>query len=386
MIALDSLLGESVDAATRRERTAFDELAAPYERRLVLFGAGGFGRRTLAGLRRLGIEPLAFADNNEALWGREVAGLRVLSPANAAAEFGATATFVVTVWNGQAKDRMSDRIRQLCTLGCVRVIPAGFLFWKHPEVFLPYYPLDLPHLMLPHAEAVRHVYGLLSDDSSRAEFTSQVAFRLHLDYDALAKPGDEEHYFPPLFHLRSDEIFVDCGAFDGDTIRALVRSQGADFSRIIAFEPDPLNWAKLQATIAALPPQIRDRIECYPKAVSSATGTIQFDSTGTDLAASGRGELSIPCVTLDDALAAHAPTMIKFDIEGAEPFALQGGRATILRNRPLLAVSAYHQQSHLWEIPLAIAEMSRDYRFAFRPHSTEAWDLVCYAIPPERWI
>ena len=189
MIALDSLLNETIDAATRRERTAFDELAAPYERRLVLSGAGSFGRRTLAGLRRLGIEPLAFADNNPDLWGRQVEGLRVLSATQAAAEFGETAAFVLTVWNGQAQDRMADRVRHLRELGCARVIPAGLLYWKYPDVFLPYYPLDLPHKLLPHAGAVRLAYELFTDDASRAEYTSQVAFRLHLHYDALARPG-----------------------------------------------------------------------------------------------------------------------------------------------------------------------------------------------------
>ena len=51
--------------------------------------------------------------------------------------------------------------------------------------------------------------------------------------------------------------------------------------------------------------------------------------------------------------------MIKFDIEGAELDALSGGRRTIRKNLPVLAVSTYHQQSHLWEIPLAIAGIAQ---------------------------
>ena len=62
---------------------------------------------------------------------------------------------MITIWNGQAKDRMADRVRQLEDLGCQRVIPAGFLFWKYPDVFLPYYPLDLPHKLLMKADEVR---------------------------------------------------------------------------------------------------------------------------------------------------------------------------------------------------------------------------------------
>jgi FlaA1/EpsC-like NDP-sugar epimerase len=126
----------------RRESAAFDEMAAPFEKRLVLFGAGGFGRRTLAGLRSLGIEPLAFADNNRAVWGRSVEGLRVVSPQDAACEFRESAAFVLTVWNGQAQDRMADRVRQLRDLGCERVIPAGFCF-EVSRCVPPY--VDLPH-------------------------------------------------------------------------------------------------------------------------------------------------------------------------------------------------------------------------------------------------
>jgi len=382
---LELLLSESPAAAVRRERIAFDEQAAPFENRLVLFGAGAFGKRTLAGLRFLGIEPLAFADNNRNLWGRSVDGLRVVSPQEAADEFGDSAAFVLTIWNGQAKDRMADRVRQLKGIGCARVIPAAFLFWKYPDLFLPYYPLDLPHKVLMKADEVRRAFDLFHDDASRREYVAQILFRLHLDYDCLPLPGPEEHYFPDLFRPLPDEVLVDCGAFDGDTIRGFLGLQGGRFTRILAFEPDPLNWPRLQETVAALPEEIRPKIACFRKAVSAVTGRIQFDSTGTDLSATGTGAMSVECIELDEALRGHAPTMIKFDIEGAELGALSGARRTIRKSLPILAVSAYHQQRHLWEIPLAIAGMTSQYRFGLRPHGTEAWDLVCYAIPPERW-
>jgi FkbM family methyltransferase len=382
---LELLLSESPAAAVHRARFAFDEEAAGFENRLVLFGAGGFGRRTLAGLRFLGIEPLAFADNNRQLWGRPVNGVRVVSPQEAAQEFGENAAFVLTIWNGQAEDRMADRVRQLKDLGCARVIPAGFLFWKYPDVFLPYYPLDLPHKVLMKADEVRRAFDLFHDDTSRREYVAQILFRLHLDYDRLGLPGPEEHYFPDLFRLLPNEVLVDCGAFDGDTIRGFLGLQGDRFSSILAFEPDPLNWPKLQETVAALPAEIRRKITCFRQAVSAVTGRIQFDSKGTDLSATGTGSMSVECVELDEALRGHAPTMIKFDIEGAELAALSGGRRTIRKSLPLLAVSAYHQQGHIWEIPLAIARMASQYRLGLRPHGTEAWDLVCYAVPPERW-
>jgi len=93
---LDALLAEAVDAVVLRETDTFEQLA-PFDTRVVLFGAGGLGRRVAAGLRSYGIEPLAFCDNNARLCGTTVDGLPVLSPPAAASRFGDTTSFVVTV-------------------------------------------------------------------------------------------------------------------------------------------------------------------------------------------------------------------------------------------------------------------------------------------------
>jgi hypothetical protein len=52
---------------------------------LVLFGAGRLGLITLKGLRQLGIEPVAWADNNPRLHGSVVEGLPVYSATEASA-------------------------------------------------------------------------------------------------------------------------------------------------------------------------------------------------------------------------------------------------------------------------------------------------------------
>src|SRR5581483_2617023 len=157
---LDALLREDGHAAQERERISFDRLAHPFSDRIVLFGAGGLGRRTLANLRRLDLQPLAFADNNSALWNTSIDGIPVYSIAKAAELHGDNAVFVVTIWGSQARDRMSDRIQQLRDRGCKRVVPAGLLFWKFPEVFLPYFPLDLPHKALSCASEIKRAFDL----------------------------------------------------------------------------------------------------------------------------------------------------------------------------------------------------------------------------------
>lgn len=384
---LESLLSESPEAAEERERTAFDRLAVPFNDRIVLFGAGGLGRRTLTKLRSVGFKPLAFADNNPALWGTTIADVPVYATAKAAELYGSDAVFVVTIWGAQATDQMSDRVRQLRELGCMRVTPAGFLFWKFPEVFLPYFPLDLPHKVLGSKDHIVAAFNLFRDEFSRREFVAQLSFRLFLDHDGLTCSRETKHYFPSeLIELRDNEVFVDCGAFDGDSVEEFVCRKGESFHSIIAFEPDPANWNRLQHRLSMYPSSIREKISVLPKAVGARTETVFFSCDGTDQSRMGCGTEPVPCVTLDEALQGSQPSLVKFDIEGAELDALSGACKMISRCRPVLAVSAYHQQDHLWRIPLRLAQLCDQYRFFLRPHGSEGWDLACYALPCERTI
>jgi FkbM family methyltransferase len=384
---VDELLLESEDAATVRERGAFDRIAQPFADRIVLFGAGGMGRRMLAGLRRVGIVPLAFADNNRGAHGTEIEGIPVLSPSEAAERYGRNATFVITIWSTFAKDRMQERIQQQQGLGCERVVPAGFLCWRYPEIFLPFFPMDLPHKVLPHASEIRAALDVFDEPQSRREFVAQLRFRLLLDFDRMGSPNGADAYFQTgLFELKPDEVFVDCGAFDGDTIAEFLRTRGHAFRELIAFEPDKLNLRALQARIDKLPGELHPKITVFPHALGAEPGVVCFSSSGSDQSKIGAGTESVQLVTLDDSLEKRYPSYIKFDIEGAEPGALMGARRTIERDRPILAVSAYHEQSHLWEVPLLLARICADYRFYLRPHGAEGWDLVCYAVPIERCI
>ena len=53
--------------------------------------------------------------------------------------------------------------------------------------------------------------------------------------------------------------------------------------------------------------------------------------------------------------------------------------------RPVLAICSYHRQTDLWRIPELIHSIDADYRLFIRPHLIEGWDLVCYAVPAERF-
>lgn len=368
------------------ERDAFDRISEG--RPLILCGAGGLGRKTLLGLRGVATEPLAFVDSNPVLWGKTVDGLRVLDPVAAAARYGRSAAFVVTSWGAWSVDRLADRVDRMRNLGCDCVLSFRTLFWKYPSQFLPHYACDLPHRVYDCVDDVIAAAGLWSDETSRREYLEQIRWRTMIDHGGLAPAVSGPAYFPSdLVRMTEAERFVDCGAFDGDTLKDFVRVTGGRFARVWALEPDPTSYSRLRETVTAFPEPVRKRIDVLPFAVADSAKTLRF--AGAGLASSGfsaTGDVSVDCVALDELLDACEPTFIKMDIEGAEPDALRGARNIVRRYRPIIAVSAYHLQDHLWRIPLDISRMVDGYHFHLRPHDNEGWDLVCYAIPVERAI
>ena len=383
---LESLLAESVEHAVQRERTTFDATARGTDG-IVLVGIGGLGRRVLRALREAGVEPLALADNGARLQGTSVEGHEVLSVPEAVRRHGARATFVVTIWGAGSAHRLADTRAQLESLGASAVSAFPPLLWKHPATALPHYCQDLPHRVLEQREQVRRGLDVWSDESSRREYLSQVRLRLLADFDGLAHPVAHPQYFPTdLFEYGPAECFVDCGAFDGDTIRTLLERHGPAIDRIVALEPDPVNVAVLERYASTL--RLPAGVEVLPLAAGAARGRAFIETTGTAssaLAASAvDGTAGIDLAPLDELLEHERPTFIKMDIEGAEPDALRGARATIVRRRPLLAICVYHLQDHLWSIPLFLRELCDDYDFFLRPHNEEGWDLVCYGVPRER--
>ena len=377
---LSRLLATDHQELVDMERHSFDRLAGRATGPIVLFGAGGLGRKTLAELGGTGLEPVCFADNNSALQGTIVDGLPVLSAKDVVATYGDTAVFVVTVFLGY-----QSIVEQLEKLGAGTVIPFFILFWKHPERFLPHYTYDLPHKVIDAATEVREAGQLLSDAESRGEYVAQVRWRLD-PLGAAVPPYDHDIYFPSeLVALRDDEVFVDCGGYDGDTLLSFVKRVDGRFKDAYVFEPDPRNLIKLEKTLASLPSTVRARVHVEGLALGSRSGSVGLRLSDAASSVVGSGDVVVRSEPLDLVLGGQAPTYLKMDIEGAEIDALNGARALISAHRPVLAISAYHLQDHLWTIPLLVDSLVERYRYYYRRYTH--WpndDLVLYAIPEER--
>jgi len=382
---LEALLSEGAEGAREREASVTAALGDLNAAGIVLFGAGNLGQRTLTGLRRFGIDPLCFVDNNQSLWGKDLNGIPVLSPAEGIALYGDRATFVVTIWRAGGSDRMAARMAQLVQLGCKTVVPFLPLYWKYSDALLPHYMHDLPHRVHAQADRIRQALRLMVDDASRREYLAQMRFRLLGDFASLPDPAQGDAYFrEELFRLLADEMLVDCGAFDGDTLDLFLRKTAHSFGGAVAFEPDPENYAKLTARVGSMPARTRERVATHQAATGETNSRVLME-VGKGVASKiGTGSCEVECISLDSILPDAPVSFIKMDIEGSELDTLAGARALIQKNAPILTICVYHRQSDLWNIPLFIHDLNPDYSFYLRPHDLEGWDVVCYAVPANR--
>ena len=130
-LALLEVLSQDARELRIKSTSSFDKIAGPFSRRIVLFGAGGLGKKIARGLIAAGIAPIAFADNGDHLRGQNVMGIPVYTPEEAAAKFSADAIFVVAIWRALASETMQQRKQFLKSLGCERVCSVFTLFWKY---------------------------------------------------------------------------------------------------------------------------------------------------------------------------------------------------------------------------------------------------------------
>jgi FkbM family methyltransferase len=335
---------------------------------VVIFGAGNLGRRVARA-----IPPVLFCDNNRALWGTEWEGTPIESPEKAVRGYP-SATFIIAIWHPSRTDSMTDRINQVRSLGASNVVPFSALLAEYGDFLLPHMFWERPDYYARNDRDIGRARALM-DTEGQQEFDRQMRLRLGNPSGQLIDSGAQ--YFPDdLFQLSGNEVFVDCGAYDGDTIAEFRRATGDEFAKIVAFEPDPQNFRTLERSINGDP-----RIRLHPHGTGARTETARFILAGTGSRVSSEGNCEIKIVTLDDALEGIAPTYMKLDIEGSEPATIEGGSKTIRRHRPKMAVCLYHAPNHFWMIPLRLNELLPDSRFTLRTYCADGWDCVCYCIP-----
>lgn len=366
-----------------------------YHGKVCLYGAGSAGIAFLYYLRRIEIEPACFIDKNASRWGSICEGVKVIGPEQAAAEIGTDALVIVTI-NTDGKrycKSFAEELRRgghtgvhqmLHDLGMTNVV--DYTFFRRCHELFQGDPYNMPSCsdvydMVRHEEEICRVYESLADDMSREVYEKIVRFRMIDDSLTVPTMSQDKQYFEYGFYdRRADDVFIDCGAFNGISARMFFQENDNQFDGYYGFEPDPVNYRALQEYVTELPENMRDKMHIYETAVYDSNQGVQlYELNGPGSFVADIGRLTVPTVKIDDVLAGGKATYIKMNIEGSELQALEGARQTICTNHPRLAIAGYHKTWDLWEVPLKILAMDDDYKLYLRSYMNHI-SFVYYAI------
>ena len=239
-------------------------------------------------------------------------------------------------------------------------------------------PLDMNRL----EKELSDMRSLFNEELSIHTFEQLVKFRKTFRIsDHVEGIGLEKQYFdvhiPGWLNLTSITL-LDCGAFDGDTLRAAIQ-YNIPVHNAYCFEPDGKNFTNL---VAFCREQNKVRCHAIPCATWSSSTQLSFQSNeGEASHILDDAKSMIQAVAIDDYLINTPFNFIKIDVEGADLDTLKGAIRNIIQFRPYIAVALYHRPNDLWEIPLYLSQKLTDYQYFLRQHGHNGIDTILYAVP-----
>ena len=332
---------------------------------LVLFGRSVTSNPDF--LKQIHVPVEYICSNTPTSWGSRLWGLEVVGPDRIQELYQNYTVLILAV---DTEDEIFQQVQQF------RVPPAKiFKLDLHDEDGCAEYFFKMK-------PTIEMIYDRMGDQESKETYETILRYRINRDPNLLSRFAypNEPQYFPAALgekapFLEENEIFVDGGAYIGDTVEAFLSAVHGKYCAIHAFEPDPKNYDRLLDNTKDIP-----NITCWQAGLGGEPQQIGFSSRETGSKVDTSGKETIQIESLDHALADTPVTYLKMDIEGMECPALRGAKRLIQTYRPKLAICTYHSNQDMVEVPRLILELNPDYRLFMRHYTTSLFETVCYAI------
>lgn len=355
-----------------------------FGRPVAIFGAGRMGEAFAKKIHLIGIKANYFIDNDKNLQGRSIGTIPIISLEEARLRIINQPILVASLLHE------TDICTDLLDYGFPMIFPLVYLNFLYPKVFYsPEYSGIFVSLFNKENQKKMHeAINVFSDTTSKEIFLRLLMFRLTFEKSYLQQAYCKQSAFTSdkLLNFSNNEIFVDGGAYTGDSIEAFIKAVHGKYKSILSFEPDEINYEHLSMYCKS---KHFNRITLIKKGIYVKNGKVFFSVNGrvdarildkTYESIKNNERRSIETTSLDTYFSKREkPTLIKMDIEGAENEALRGASGLIRKHRPKLMISVYHHAEDLWNIPLLIKKLHPDYRLYLRHFSNETVDTICYA-------
>lgn len=335
---------------------------------IIIWGTGNTASLYQEGFERLKKEGFciyAYSDNNKEKWHTQINGIEVIEPK----KINDINNALVLICSPQP-DVIKAVGKQLDEMN-VR--------WKRIDEFI----------LQTHKEDVLMCFDLLNDERSKSVYAEIIKCHLQGRYPEWEYVDKNQYFsFGTFSDYDPDEIFVDCGAFVGDSLEKYIWMKDGVFKKIYAFEPDKENIEAMKCRVQRLNSEWNlsaNKIEIFPCGVgecSKKTYISRYNDNNGFGSKILKNEMpntdECKMVSLDDVLV-DGCSFLKADIESYEYKMLLGAKKTIENYQPKMAICIYHNSVDLYSIILLIKSICGNYKFAVRHYTHLLSDTVVYA-------
>lgn len=341
---------------------------------IYIFGAYKVGLKMSRIARNAGVTIKGFLDNDLAKRGRTLEGITIQHPSEAS-----LGNATVLIASGRHSNAIQAQLSQMSAQ--IRLINMHeFLYAVNgphgPETFKEF-------VERPAREPYRFISAFLrlDDEKSREVFDALIGMRTGLSItlsEQVKSPHDDEYFDKNFVKHKQATHFVDAGAATGDTLHRLETHFGP-VEQAWLFEPELPTYYEALKSLA-----MRSNIWLFNMGLDEISSRTRYEpNLSYDISCEIQSEIPtnitsyIQGVPLDGVITGKVG-LFKLDIEGMEARALRGARGVIARDKPTLAVCAYHRPDDYWKLMDEVFAIRTDYRVGIRLYAEILEDITLY--------
>lgn len=347
---------------------------------IVCFGAGQKGKQTITLLREKGIEPVALCDNNVDIQGRQIMDLPVLSYNSLKSLYNDYTIIITTTINYALKIKEALLLQGEKNPICFMANP-----FKAENKFL-----SVDNITSDLDEYIQ-CYNILEDQESKDIFIEFLYWKLTGDLSTILKyteNNDINEFFDENIISWRQGVYIDVGAYTGDSILRFISYSKGRYKHIYAIEPDESSFKDLQnfVQLGRVPNTTLIQKACWSKIEEkewySATDLgCSYESSNLYRNISTTISNSIENRTEKKAIISHiiktetldnlfyskvTPELIKLDVLSSEIPILYGAKELIRQVKPNIIMEMGTYSDYLTESILFLYRINPKYKFILR--------------------
>jgi FkbM family methyltransferase len=261
-------------------------------------------------------------------------------------------------------------------------------------------------------DIISEIYHKLADENSRQILTSRIALSLsgetygalnqflqrHSDtvientekygsswYSPMSEPEFKYYFQQDFLAFHENEVFVDVGAEDGNTIVPFIdhlHKNNLKPKKIYAFEPDPASFRILRHNVEGIANIIIEN-----SGIGAENSKLKFKKS-TNFGSHrhcGRidpdGDIVIDIHSIDSYFKNRYVSFLKFDPNGNVIIGcLIGASNTISLHKPKIIAGIYHSIENIYKIPKILLDLNPSYKIYIRHLAFHANETHAFAI------